>query len=331
MAISRAPGTANNPKKKGLEELSAVFVLHRERRGTTLPASSATASTRPSMVPRLFSNVFLKRLPKHLRKVRVRADSGFFSSKILDLLTSKGAEYYVVAPMKQWVQRAIYGIKTWRAIGDGYEVAESTLTMMKVDYRMVVVRKRVLKDRRPRRQLSLLHDDDGHLYDYNAIVTNSVRLPENVWRFYNQRACCENFYQGRHLQLRSGQSGLAQLLGEQGLLRNRDDGLQPIQRLQRRSAWADHPKADGADDPGPNPAHSRKTCHKRLDSPSSNSRRTGRIDANTNRRSQRSSENQRRWPNLNDKGQVSSRPAKTSKQHSEDTDTTSRDAQSRAA
>ena len=64
---------------------------------------------------------------------------------------------------------------------------------MKVDYRMVVVRKRVLKDRRPRRQLSLLHDDDGHLYDYNAIVTNSVRLPENVWRFYNQRACCENF------------------------------------------------------------------------------------------------------------------------------------------
>ena len=68
-----------------------------------------------------------------------------------------------------------------------------------------------------------------------------------------------------------------------------------------------------------------------LDSPSSNSRRTGRIDANTNKRSQRSSENQRRWPNLNDKGQVSSRPAKTSKQHSEDTDTTSRDAQSRAA
>ena len=41
-----------------------------------------------------------------------------------------------------------------------------------------------------------------------------------------------------------------------------------------------------------------------------NSRRTGRIDANTNKRSQRSSENQRRWPNLNDKGQVSSRPAK---------------------
>ena len=96
--------------------------------------------------------------------------------------------------MKQWVQRAIYGIKTWRAIGDGYEVAESTLTMMKVDYRMVVVRKRVLKDRRPRRQLSLLHDDDGHLYDYNAIVTNSVRLPENVWRHERARTLSEGIY-----------------------------------------------------------------------------------------------------------------------------------------
>jgi len=185
-------GHGYNPKKKGRKSYQPFLCFIGETRdyiaGQLRNGKHSTFYGATAFLKRV-----LKRLPRHLRKVRVRADSGFFSSKILDLLTSKGAEYYVVAPMKQWVQRAIYGIKTWRAIGDGYEVAESTLTMMKVDYRMVVVRKRVLKDRRPRRQLSLLHDDDGHLYDYNAIVTNSVRLPENVWRFYNQRACCENF------------------------------------------------------------------------------------------------------------------------------------------
>src|SRR4030067_417549 len=31
------------------------------------------------------------------------------------------------------------------------------------------------------------------LYDYQVIVTNSLLIPEEVWRFYNQRACCENF------------------------------------------------------------------------------------------------------------------------------------------
>ena len=28
---------------------------------------------------------------------------------------------------------------------------------------------------------------------YQVILTNSDKAPERVWRFYNQRACCENF------------------------------------------------------------------------------------------------------------------------------------------
>jgi len=58
--------------------------------------------------------------------------------------------------------------------------------------RLVVIRKRVKKGSFPKKQLKLLSMAEV-LYDYQVIVTNSLVVPEEVWRFYNQRACCENF------------------------------------------------------------------------------------------------------------------------------------------
>jgi len=57
---------------------------------------------------------------------------------------------------------------------------------------MVVIRQRVRKGESPKKQLKLLHIEDL-IYDYQVIVTNSNIAPEEVWRFYNKRACCENF------------------------------------------------------------------------------------------------------------------------------------------
>ena len=87
-------------------------------------------------------------------------------------------------------EACIVSIRDWRSIGGGCEVAECELPIKKAWYRLVVVRKRVPDGERKKKQLKFL---DLQEYEYQAIVTNSLRLPENVWRFYNQRACCENF------------------------------------------------------------------------------------------------------------------------------------------
>jgi len=56
----------------------------------------------------------------------------------------------------------------------------------------VVIRQKVKANAGPRKQLKLLSTEEVK-YDYQVIVTNSGKGPEQVWRFYNQRACCENF------------------------------------------------------------------------------------------------------------------------------------------
>jgi len=53
----------------------------------------------------------------------------------------------------------------------------------------VVVRQKVKANTGPRKQLKLLNTGEVK-YDYQMIVTNSGKAPDQVWRFYNQRACC---------------------------------------------------------------------------------------------------------------------------------------------
>ena len=58
--------------------------------------------------------------------------------------------------------------------------------------RLVVVREVVRKGEKPRKKLKLFSLQE-EIYNYQVIATNSDALGEDVWRFYNQRACCENF------------------------------------------------------------------------------------------------------------------------------------------
>jgi len=81
----------------------------------------------------------------------------------------------------------------WQSIGRGIAVGECSYIVNRVTtLRMVVVRQKVRANARPRKQLRLLNTEEVK-YDYQVIVTNSGKAPEQVWRFYNQRACCENF------------------------------------------------------------------------------------------------------------------------------------------
>lgn len=185
-------GRGYNPKKKGRCSYHSLLCFIGETRdyvGGKLRSGKHHSSHQAVG----FLRGVLKELPDHLQKIRLRADSGFFSLDMLQFLTQEKIDFYLVVPLLPWVQSTILQIRTWRSIDRRIEVAECPLVMgKKYCYRMVVIRKKVRQNDRPKKQLSLLHLEDV-LYDYQAIVTSSRQLPEGVWRFYNQRACCENF------------------------------------------------------------------------------------------------------------------------------------------
>lgn len=138
-------------------------------------------------------NSIVKKLPSHIKEIKVRADSVFFSLNMLKFLIKKPIEFYVVLSMQPWVQKKIKYIKGWRSIGKGVEVSQCDYVLTEsITITMVFIRQRVRNGEYPKKQLKLLHTEDV-IYDYQVIVTNSDIPPKDVWKFYNQKACCENF------------------------------------------------------------------------------------------------------------------------------------------
>jgi len=185
-------GRGYNPKKKGRRSYHPLFCFIGETRDYLAGLlRSGKHHTSYQAIP--FLKGILKKLPAHIQKIRLRADSGFFSVDFLKFLVKRSIEFYVVVPLQPWIQKKIWGIKDWKDIGWGVEVSELEYVLAKeITLRLVVIRKRVKKGESPKKQLKLLAMEEV-LYDYQVIVTNGLLVAEEVWRFYNQRACCENF------------------------------------------------------------------------------------------------------------------------------------------
>jgi hypothetical protein len=185
-------GLGYNPKKKGRKSYHPILCFIGETRdyiGGFL--RSGKHHTSHNAIP--FLKSIIKKLPSHIKEIRVRADGGFFSIDILKFLINIAIEFYIVVPIQPWVQNKIMGIRNWRGIGYGVEVGEFEFILNRViTIRMVVIRQRVKVGESPKKQLKLLNIK-GILYDYQVIATNSNLSPEEAWRFYNKRACCENF------------------------------------------------------------------------------------------------------------------------------------------
>jgi hypothetical protein len=154
---------------------------------------------------------FLKKMlalvPEDVRGkiTRLRADSGFFSYRLMRWLIKKGIEYFIVLPMQPWVQKEIQRL-SFQPVSRDISVAEFELILQKpfepkrlkgrarkkIACRAVVIRTKLKVREKPSKQLMLLDSTESR-YDYQVIATNSDLTPLIVWRTYNQRACCENF------------------------------------------------------------------------------------------------------------------------------------------
>ena len=181
-----------NPKKKGRKSYHPLLCFVGETRdyiGGVLRSGKHHSSYKAVD----FIKGIIKKIPSHIKKIRLRADSGFFSHELINYLIKQGIEFTVAVPVQLWVQRKIQYISKWKSIGWGLAVGECSYVINRnTVLRMVVIRQRVRVDEVPRKQLKLLQMEDVK-YNYKVILTNSDKAPERVWYFYNQRACCENF------------------------------------------------------------------------------------------------------------------------------------------
>ena len=185
-------GLGYNPKKKGRKSYHPLLCFVGESRdylGGLFRSGKHHSSYRAVE----FLKGVIKTLPCHIEDIRLRADGGFFSRDMIKFLVKKSVEFYIVIPIQPWVQKKIRHMEDWTDIEGGAETGECEYVFEKsAALRMVFVRQRVKSNNSPRKQLKLLNTDDVK-YDYQVIVTNCKKEPVDVWRYYNKRACCENF------------------------------------------------------------------------------------------------------------------------------------------
>lgn len=185
-------GLGYNPKKKGRKSYHPLLCFVGETRDY-LGGLLRSGKHHTSYNAVKFLKHMIKKLPCHIEQIKLRADGGFFSRDMIKFLIKESIVFYMVVPIQPWVQKKIRHMRQWKDIGGGVETGECEYVFAKdVSSRMVIVRQKVKGRNRPKKQLKLLNTADVK-YDYQVIVTNAAEDADEVWRFYNKRACCENF------------------------------------------------------------------------------------------------------------------------------------------
>ncbi len=178
-----------NPKKKGMKSYHPLLAFAYEK-GFLLNGILRCGSAYTSNGVIQFFQETLRRLPKCVRMIRVRCDSGFFDGRFLEHLErqKKSIHYVIKVKLKNMVGLMGLGaIEEWKKIADNLYVGETTYRAKswKKARRIVVLRK----------EESFC---DGYVFEhkgymYSCYVTDFDWEPEKVVKFYNQRGGAENY------------------------------------------------------------------------------------------------------------------------------------------
>ena len=128
----------------------------------------------------------------------LRADTGFYSKKIFELLEKRDTpvSYIIGCPMYVTIQRTIESHSVWMQLEEGIEIAQTYYQSPTWDKsrRLIMVRQKVAA--RPKatgKVLSLFEDDEIiNGYRHSCYITNLSLPPAEIWRLYRNRATCEN-------------------------------------------------------------------------------------------------------------------------------------------
>lgn len=120
----------------------------------------------------------------------VRADSGFYTEKILSYLESQSLNYIIATRMYPNVKNAVWGLDDWVELAKGIELNEMIFEHNNGQpRRYIVIRKRI--EDRPKAAGKLLFDQLPG-YRFSCYVTNMDLPLDHIWNMYNSRADCEN-------------------------------------------------------------------------------------------------------------------------------------------
>ncbi len=179
-----------NPRKRGRRSYHPLlcFEAHRQEfwHGSLRAGNAATFT---GVVP--FLRRCLAKVPPTIcrSRIRVRADAGYFSGKLVRFLENQGLGYVIVAREYPGIKRHAQAARFRQRYGC-WEVGEFSYapTGWKTSRRFVVIRRPVPADPIEAKQLTLF---TYQRYAYTVLVTNLTLTPWRVWRFYCPRATIE--------------------------------------------------------------------------------------------------------------------------------------------
>jgi hypothetical protein len=179
-----------NPKKKGRRSYHPLlcFEAHGQEfwHGSLRPGDSGANTG----VIHFFKRCLAKVPPRiaHSR-IRVRADAGFFSGKLVSYLDQAGCGFIIVA--RTYPNLCALASKAgFERLHFGWEVAELEYRprRWKRAHRFIVVRRPLSEDPEQLKQLTLFTD---RKYSYSILVTNLKLEAWRIWTAYTRRATVE--------------------------------------------------------------------------------------------------------------------------------------------
>ena len=179
-----------NPKKKGRPSYHPLlgFEAHGQEfwHGSLRPGDAAANTGARALVARC-----LEKVPSQVVRSRVRllADAGFFSGKLVGDLDQAGCGYIIVC-RKPKAYLPLVHRAGFKEMSFGWAVAEFGFKLRgwQEEHRFVMVRRPLPEDPEQVQQLTLLKVGR---YAYSAFVTNLDMQPWRVWKTYQARANVE--------------------------------------------------------------------------------------------------------------------------------------------
>jgi len=151
-----------------------------------------------------FMKQTLTALPRKIKKVFFRADSGFFCGQLFDLLESTGHEYLVKAKLTPPIKLALSAQK-WVKIDSGTAVCEFAYQAHGWSKARKMYAVRIVKEYVEREWLGTI--EQIPVYDYFCYCTNLKGLDSiKIHELYGQRAECENWIEHTKNQLCAGKT-----------------------------------------------------------------------------------------------------------------------------
>lgn len=178
-----------NPQKKGRNSHHPLMAFISQTRMVAnawlRPGNTADSSSCEAFLTETFEDVL-----KDKKVGLVRADSGFYTQKILDYLESQTLNYVIATRMYPNVKHAVGGLKDWVTLSKGIELNEMTFGHLNGKPRRYIIIKKRVEDR-PKAAGKLLFEDLPG-YRFSCYVTNMDLPLDQIWNIYNSRADCEN-------------------------------------------------------------------------------------------------------------------------------------------